>query len=336
MAAKGLCAPNRQWEAWNPGEIDAIIDLKPSVLFIILYNSPAWRVQIAAEKKVLKALPGCRFIYRAHFGDDVETKLSAIEWARECHRRLLMGHPKTHGVWELVPANELNLPAIEGDEDWPQHILWLKTFATTILEAGRDLCLHLPALSPLGDFHAGWAAYAADDELMWYYPRRDVHEYPFSFRTHIEAHALFSGGIDITEFHFGERFWQYGPGRFDEIFRSPFADSACYLRLSGEGHEYDCYNLLGAEPYYTDFKKAKEGIPMFDLREIYPVIYQSWRAEAIRNNDGLDPELALFRDYLIGQGHIDGTIADIEHMLSLCDTKIAEVRHLLPQMRFGP
>lgn len=336
MAAKGLCAPNRQWEAWHPHEIDAIIDLQPSVLVILLYNSPAVPAQIETEKRVLAALPGCRFIYRAHYGDKVETKAQPQQWAEECLSRLRLGHPKTRGVWELVPANELNLPAIDGDEDWPKHILWLKTFAQTISPREPDIILHLPALSPLGDFRAGWAAYASDPQLLQAYPRRDVHEYPFSYKTHIEAYALFAKGIDITEFHFGVNFWDYHPDHFEEIFSSRFVDSASYFRLSGEGHEYDCYNLLGIEPYYTDFKNAKEVIPVSDLRTHFPDLYQAWRAEAIRNNDGLEPEEALFRDYLIGTGRVQGTTADIEHMLSLSAAKIAEVRHLLPSMRFTP
>lgn len=148
MTSKGLTLPNWQYVSYLPNEITSLFDLAPTTLVWLLYGTAIDLTHRDQLKPYLDAHHP-RIIYRP-YRSDIAT-LDPLAWASQAAAWVnavgLSG--------ECIPANELNIEGMA--EDWPRQITWLKAFAA----AWHGGLLHQPALSPSGNYVAGYAAYDA-------------------------------------------------------------------------------------------------------------------------------------------------------------------------------
>jgi hypothetical protein len=330
VPVKGACGHNFQWRAWTDEEIQRIAGLKPGVVVVMLYGTPAAEAQIEAEHRLLSLLPDCRFIYRAHYGGGVETRIGPTDWAREIVSRASR-HPRTWHkgelVWEICPANELNLASIGGDEDWQAQIEWLKAVGREIKRQLPNVVLHLPAPSPVGQYWNFWLDAVKDAELMELYDRVDLHCYPGSMNDDFEVARYMPKPIDITEFNFGYDFWDYNPDGFQWIFKPRPAESASFFTLGGEGEENRSYFLI--EPYYTAYKNlVTEGntvigntvtgdgtsgvtIPPQEGGQTMPTPYAEWEAAYMAKHNDLLPQEFEYHLHRVALGQATATRNDL-------------------------
>lgn len=245
---KGLTLPNRVWTRYTDAEMTAITDLKPSVLVMLLYGSVI-DVTHANQLESFIDQNKPRILLRP-YRDDIPT-IDPESWALTCDAWV-----RAVGIkGEVIPANEMNLPAEHGAGDWGKHIEWLKRFAWEWTKRSPTI-LHLPALSPFGGWLDGLRAYraAAADDL---YDRIDCHAYGSSAIDSVKAIArIFPGKpIDVTEFN------GLNPSYFPQ--ENPPCESATWFILGGTEDQSE-YNILTIPSYYASFKNWKE-TPMADF-----------------------------------------------------------------------
>ena len=143
MTKKGLPLPNRCWEGWTEEEIQALIDLHPDVVQVLIFHQqpePVWNVQ-RSQLLRLHIEIGCAFEYRICGIGPSDDPYKIAEWAKEKLRGLPVG--------KIIPGNEPNHP-IEGwvGSDW---VGWFRRFGLCWDGAHK---LITPALSPNFDMNA--------------------------------------------------------------------------------------------------------------------------------------------------------------------------------------
>lgn len=246
MAVLGINLPNLEWQPWDSDARQVILDLRPRVLLVPLYAQKlaATSAKIVDLARLTALQPGTRVLYRA-MGDFLPSEPAAL--ADEIHSR--------YRAWltpgEIIPWNEWNLE--QQSEDWGAYT----SFALTCLgELRRDLPgvkLHLPALSPNGNYLKGYAYLAAISNLRPLFDVLDLHCYPGSLGDVAAVGARFpEKELAITEFN------QILPS--DMLRQAGRATAACYFILSGTSDQAP-YWLTTNPAYYADFKKAGS-VPM--------------------------------------------------------------------------
>lgn len=242
---KGLTLPNTQWRAYTDPEVAAINDLAPDTLIVLVYGdqqqAEAARYGVVAD--YLAQHPSARFIIRA-YEPDIATR-DATAWADECWARVEDWQIRDR-LPELIPANEFNIEGM--GEDWPRQVKWLKEFATRWREIAPHVPLHLPALSPSGDWATGlWEYHKAGIDVL--FDRIDVHAYgPQAAVIVSVASTILLGPIDVTEFN------QIDPAVF--FAAEPPCHSATWFILGGTSDQ-SVYDILTQPSYYASFKAMR-------------------------------------------------------------------------------
>lgn len=242
----GLTAPNRAWDAYTPAELAAIDDLAPGVLVVLLYGSAIDQTHAAQLKPFLDRVKP-RLLLRP-YRDDIPT-IPPAHWATACvaqmHNSGLAGDGVARPPTELIPSNEMNLAIEHGSEDWPAQIAWLKAFAAAWRTVAPGVALHLPALSPSGNWLAGLAAYAAA-KLDLLFDRIDVHAYDAKASAIVaRTAALLRGPLDLTEYN------RLDPQGLRLV--EPLLESATWFLLGGTPDQA-AYDLLRQPEHYASFK----------------------------------------------------------------------------------
>jgi len=268
----GLGLPNRQWALFTPEEEQAILDLKPSGILVLGYpDSSILTEKISQEAKLWEQLGKPEFLLRV-YSDNIIDK-NPGEWAETCFR-LLSQYEQAHiSISGLICANEFNIE--HGDEDWSRQAIWLKRFVNVLrpLILGSFIDLHLPALSPSGNYMVGHEVYVAA-ELSDYFDVIDIHCYNVDQLADVSLADLYGKPTCITEYN-----------RL-----SPKQVSGYYYILSGDEPDTSLY-LLNNPVYYNEFKENQmpfqvgQGIkaamdkygeePQEDEQYLWPNIYSA-------------------------------------------------------------
>ena len=241
---KGLTLPNTEWRAWTQDEVRALWDLEPQTLVVLAYNPdtrPAVESHRAEVKRYVDGHPGTVVLYRP-YEPDIASR-DPRDWAKECRRRVeYFGVPG-----ELIPANELNIEGMY--DDWKRQAEWLQAFSDAWRLIGGGIPLHLPALSPTGNYRAGYAAY----KLTWLfeaYDVVDVHGYGINGAGVVhELYELAGKPVCVSEFNQDE------PGLFFTDVASVATDAVWFI-LSGTEDQAP-YFLMSNLAYYDSFKGWK-------------------------------------------------------------------------------
>lgn len=313
----GLVCPNRQWALWTADECSALIDLMPAALCIIGFpQSPVLRAKIEQEASLWEQLGKPKIILRP-YADGIIT-FNALDWSFECY--ILLQKYRAVGMdCELVCGNEFQIEG--GGEDWQRQIDWLRAFATDFRMRSPNTVLHLPALSPIGNYRQGWQAYS-DAGLAYRFDTMNMHAYS---EAQLQDAAVLQGmfpalPIICTEVN------QMAPSFYVPKLESLGVDESYWFILSGTEDQRP-YWLMGSG-YYADFKAtgqgntspetlpATGGLPGAShdetvggnmLKDKFPGEFAAWIAA------GGDEEEA-FRFYLMGMGKIAATQDFLEAM----------------------
>lgn len=129
------------------------------------------------------------------------------------------------------------------NEDWPTQIKWYKEFAEAFRKLQPDAFTHLPALSPTGNYRAGYQAYK-DAGLLKLFDWPDRHVYTLAQFIEVPA------GYVITE-------WNQLPARTLAI----NGIENFYFILDSDDPDFHQYSLMRNPGLYEDFKSwARQGI----------------------------------------------------------------------------
>lgn len=145
-AGLGLHLPDR--DVLMPDEIDAVLDLRPSVLLAMAYEADKG---LAEQVNALVAELGHQELLVRPWAHAIP-ELEPARWAEACAERLARYRaPRLH----CLPANEWNLQAEGGHEEYDRHARWFGDFAAAYRALRPDDLLHLPA---------PWAGWVGEDE----------------------------------------------------------------------------------------------------------------------------------------------------------------------------
>lgn len=252
----GLTLPNRAFDPYTPAELAALGDLKPSVLVMLLYGGA---IDQTHRQQLLPFLGAYapRVLLRPYAGN-IPT-WSPETWAKECFARI--NAVRVPG--ELIPANEMNLASEGGSEDWSQHIEWLRGFeqAWVFEDPKNQIPLHLPALSPTGNWTAGMLAYK-DAGLDLLFDRIDCHAYgPDAATIAMATVSTLRGPCDVTEFN------QIDPALFASQVEKGI-ESATWFLLGGTPDQAP-YDILKSPKDYQSFKEWKN-VPPTNAYDVGP------------------------------------------------------------------
>ncbi len=301
MVLTGVNTPNRQWEKWYPEEVTALWDLRPEVLVVLAYDTGIY-AQLENRRIVHQYLaenPHTIVILRMYA--ELIPTFHPIAWADECYHRYLWWGIKNA---EVIPANEFNIEG--GNENWSAHIDWLTAFARHWRNLTTSIPLHLPALSPVGEYRTGLRAYERAG-LHKLYDRVDVHCYPGTFADWQFIYQTFAVPVSITEYN--------GIDPADYLIRldPTCVRDASWFILSGTDDQA-AYHLIGS-PYYDSLNATKR--PVRQIHAGYQSLgwgatvdnaqksekrrYADWSLERISN--GEDPlDRSAFADYIRATG----------------------------------
>lgn len=229
--------PNQEWTDWTRATIADTVELEPTVLLIPIYEkgNPFTAKKSSVIRGLRAALPECLFLYRI-MGENNMLR-SAKMWANETITRTA-DLPRG----EIIATNEDNLEGMS--ENWTGMVSWWKEYKANI----GSLPIHLPALSPQGNYYGGWAHYA---EIVPLFCAIDIHVYPGN-----EADVGLVGSVLGT--HLPVYVTEYNrimPTTMAKI-AQPTADGIVWFILDGTP---DQKQFALVEPYRSDFKKVKGG-----------------------------------------------------------------------------
>jgi len=171
MLNKRLTLPNWQYQPYTATEIAALVDLAPETLVFIAYNSDYDVIHLNQILAFLAQYPTPRVIVRVF-----ETNIGQFDpsvWANICRDVCLtrLGYIKQ---LECIPWNEPNIEWTDHQTDWAYQANFAATFAAQWRQIAPDVPLHLPALSPTGNYWQGWEAYAAAGLYDMFEDRKSV------------------------------------------------------------------------------------------------------------------------------------------------------------------
>jgi len=276
----GLTLPNRADSLYTDAEIAALDDLAPGALVALTYGESASETQHRdVVRAYCRAHPETRVMLRMYSGTEWSTDPAA--WAATCAARLLFW---SSGVWparpEVIPANEGNIES-PWVAQWTRQVQWLSAFA----QAWRALAkgtftLHLPALSPNGDWRDGLAAYRVAG-LFATFGEVDVHAYgPDAVGVVSDAYEIVGRPVCVTEFNRDD------PGPFlTEI--AGVASAGCYFLLGGTADQ-EQYDVLRRPDDYQSLKRwTMASNPTESASVARSKIYAIWSLQVIA--EGKDP-----------------------------------------------
>lgn len=216
----GFNCPNAQWRRWTPAEIAGMAMLRPAAILVYAYaeHPVLYHDSLSGLINSLGYRP--RVLVRPYAERVLEW--SPADWAREAMDRASALCQGIAADYELIPANELNLPLEAGSEelaaDFPQQADWLQAVAYYIRSLnGFQGILHLPAPSAIPSRHPWWE-YMAEAGVGDLYQRIDLHAYAVPLEAQGDlafVRGLFAKPVDITEYNRLSHGWigsQVAPG----------------------------------------------------------------------------------------------------------------------------
>ncbi|MDA8189778.1 MAG: hypothetical protein M0T85_16685 [Dehalococcoidales bacterium] len=300
MIDKGLTMPNYQWKRWSQAELDAVVDLAPDVLVVLVYDGEIYASsdKFVQLEMLLGRLPSLKRLQLRPYAPNIP-QFNPEGWAAECDRRIApyrsLGIPL-----DLIPANEWNLAAEGGHSDWATHLDWFLRFACAFCNLDKTTKLHIPAPSPgQAGYVDAWLLIGRSRELMALYDVADAHCYPGSERCYEDLHAAIRTlPISITEFN------AMDPAAYLTSLPTYVRDASWFI-LSGEQDQRP-YWLMGSR-YYDSFKGYKSsGGETMSLREQFQEQYTAWEAAGGPENN--------FRKHAIAIGLIQPTADDLKFL----------------------
>ncbi|MDA8186857.1 MAG: hypothetical protein M0T85_01780 [Dehalococcoidales bacterium] len=295
MIDKGLTLPNYQWKRWSQSELDAVVDLAPDVLVVMVYDYdiPASSDKFVQLEMLLKRLPSLKRLQLRPYNTNIP-QLSPEEWAAECDRRI--APYRTLGIpLELIPSNEWNLAAEGGHTDWAKHLDWFLRFGRAFRALDRATKLHISAPSPgLKGYAYVWVIFGHNKELMALYDVADAHCYPGSERCYEDLHAAIRTlPISITEFN------AMDPAAYLASLPSYVRDVSWFI-LRGEDDQRP-YWLMGS-PYYKSFRDYKSGgeTMVWDRHEVFDLVQKKLGGEGFNPDNAFGQFIERYPELQVG------------------------------------
>lgn len=249
MALRGLTLPNAQWRLYTAEEEAAVLDLRPQALLILGYpDSPILEAKTEQEARLWEALGRPPVLLRP-YAENIMRDYTPQEWHRKT-KSLLEAYLVRMPV-EWVPWNE---PNIEGmGEDWDRQIRFAIGYVWPFRQDFWDVPLHLPALSPRGNYHDGLLSYSsATLPGPFTFNKVDIHCYTEAQLEDAQfAWNHFRAPVCITEIN------QMAPSFYlRRLTGMSFVEAAYWFILKWIDPEPGAPNvdLLGS-PYYEDFRQ---------------------------------------------------------------------------------
>ena len=273
----GLGLPNAQFRKYFQRELKAVRDLGPDNLLIIAYHDDDKEYdRITQEAELCRDLGITAPLVRVY--RPTVRGLNPVVCAAEDARlfQLYLGAGLTPG-W--IPWNEMN---IEGwGEDWSAQIEYAKAYLSAFTEivAADNLELgvevHLPALSPIGDYEDSWYAYR-DAGLGDRFDFADVHCYEMDDLQDADTLGAIVGlPVVCTEVN------QMLPSIYAPALARNGCDESYWFILSSDDPAFYQYSLLRNPDLYEDFKataqQKEEPMPEFVLG--FKVLAERLRAD---------------------------------------------------------
>lgn len=281
----GVWLSNRQWSLYPQAELDAAIELRPQLLAILGYGQSAVLPEKVAQEAWLWEKLGRPPVVLRPYAPFIMQR-TPQDWSFECY--MLVQKYKAAGMDpSLLCANELNLRGERdgGDgliEDWGVQARWLRDFAVDFRMRSPDTMLHIPALSPQGNYMVGLLEYA-EAHLGEAYQRVDVHCYgSYDLSTVGVAAGLFDLPVFVSEIN------RVAPSVYAPILRDYGAWGSAWFILRWETPDPQQPNvdLIGSQ-YYDDFRSMTQGGNTMPEFQVGPGILA---AMAAHNEDPVEDE----------------------------------------------